>query len=454
MTFIRTRRPIQRALTFLVALAIAAACAKPAKTPDDPAPSSFDSPYLPLLEGAARTIGDAPIAAFGECSHFTQALHDFANDLFRYLAEKKGFRVFMLESAWAANDYLTEFIASDRPAIDGWMGFYLNAFGSSRTEQTLLYIRDFNKKHPDDPILIAGMQPEQPWTDYRELKTSLAKAGLELPADIRALIERTVFGNRTFENDIEVIGFHGGMSRKKERILSEPDLAGLTAALDRIDAFLEEHGSAVSAKVSAAALREAKLRVLGLRFYGLNVLPMRDFGAFAQTPDPAQVEKLTHDGYQSGDLYRFEIIRTQRETRFPGKKVFIWMHSWHAAKASESIVCTIAGQPPLGTTSLGTRLFREYGDDYRVVSSVVAAPASFIYPAGIETIDMAFQRVFGPNAGYVDIHRLTPGQERLPLDRMLPQYSSIDNEYGGGMVLKDQFDGIAYFPGSGLTVKK
>ncbi|HOW86715.1 MAG TPA: erythromycin esterase family protein [Candidatus Aminicenantes bacterium] len=409
---------------------------------------------MPLLEGAASTIGDAPIAAFGECSHFTQALHDYANDLFRYLVEKKGFRVFMLESAWAANDYLTEFIASDRPAIDGWMNFYLNAFVSARTEQTLLYIRDFNRKHPDDPIAIAGMQPEQPWTDFRELKAVLAKAGLELPADDRALIERTVFAGRTFENDIDVIGFHGRKAREKQRIMAEGDPAGLAAALDRVDEFLQAHQTDLSASVSPAAFKEAKLRVLGLRFYGLIVLPMRDFYALGAAPDPAQVEKLGHDGYHFGDLYRFEIIKTQRETRFPGKKIFIWMHSWHAAKASESINCTIAGQPPLGTISLGTRLFREYGRDYRVVASVVAAPASFVFPPGVETIDQGFQKVFGARAGYVDIQRPGPGLDSLPLGRMLPQYSHIDNEYGGGIVLKDQFDGVAYFPASDLTVKK
>jgi hypothetical protein len=446
--------PVAIVLTIVVLGFVGLSCDKPGPATAARSEPAFDSPYLPLLEGAAQTIGDAPIAAFGECSHYTQVLHDFANDLFRYLAEKKGFRVFMLESAWAANDYLTEFIDSDRPAIEGWMSVYLNAFGSARTEQTLLYIRDFNKKHPDDPIVIAGMQPEQPWTDYRELKDSLARAGLELPADIRSLIERVVFGGKTFEHDIDVIGFHGGMSRKKERILAEPDLAALTAALDRIDGFLKDNESAISGKASPAAFKEAKLRVLGLRFYGLIVLPMRDFYAFTEKPDPVQVEKFGHDGYQFGDLFRFEIIKTQRETRFPGKKIFIWMHSWHAAKASESINCTIPGQPPLGTTSLGTRLFREYGRDYRVVTSVVAAPAAFVYPTGVVTIDNAFQKVFGAKTAYVDIHRLAPGQEKLPLDQMLPQYSHIDGEYGGGIVLKDQFDGIAYFPGSDLTIKK
>lgn len=412
----------------------------------------FDTPYLPLLEGAAKTIGESPVAAFGECSHFTQALHDYANDLFRYLAEKKGFRVFMLESAWAANDYLSEFIASDQPAIDGWMNFYLNAFGSARTEQTLLYIREFNKKHPDDPIAIAGMQPEQPWTDYRELKATLAGAGLELPADIRASVERIVFANRAFEHDIDVIAYHGGMARRKERILAEGDPSGLATALDGIDAFLENNKAVITGKVTPAAFEEAKLRVLGLRFYGLNVLPMRDFFAFNADPDPDLVTKLGHDGYETGDRYRFEIIKTQRETRFAGKKIFIWMHSWHAAKASESINCTIAGQPPLGTTSLGTRLFHEYGPGYRVVASVVAAPGSYVYPPGVVTIDNAFKKVFGAKAAYIDIRR--PGHEALPLDRELPQYSHIDNEYGGGIVLKDQFDGIAYFPGSDLTIKR
>ena len=224
--------------------------------------------------------------------------------------------------------------------------------------------------------------------------------------------------------------------------------------MDRIDALLGGNEAAISAKASPAAFKEAKLRVLGLRFYGQIVLPMRDFYALNANPDPAAVAKFGHDGYEYGDRYRFEIIKAQRETRFPGKKIFIWMHSWHAAKASESINCTIVGQPPLGTVSVGTRLFREYGSDYRVISSVVAAPDSFVYPPGTETIDNAFRKVFGSRIAYVDIPRLGPGQEALPLGRELPQYSHIDNEFGGGIVLKDQFDGIAYFPGSDLTIKK
>lgn len=415
--------------------------------------ASFDSRIVPLLEGAGKTIGDAPLAAFGECSHFLLTLHEFSNDLFRYLVEEKGFRVFMLESAWAINDYLTEFIKSDRPEIEPWMGFYLNAFDSAPTRKTLLYIRDFNKRHPDDPIQIAGMQPEQPWTDYRELNAVLVRAGLELPRDIATLIERAVFGGKTFTNDIEVIGYHGGLSRQKKRSVSDEDQAAFTPALDRLDAFLAKNAEIMTGATSRAEFEEAKLRVLGLRFYALVVLPMRDFGIVYEKPDAAQIEALTHYAYQTGDAFRFEIIKTQRETRFKGKKIFIWMHTWHAAKESEKYVCTISGQPPKGTTSVGARLFREYGSRYKVIHSVVAVP-DFAYPAGVVTIDNAFYRLFGSTPAYVDLHRLTPRDQTLSLDVLLPQFSQIDNEYGGGLVLKDQYDGIAYFPSSELTVKR
>jgi hypothetical protein len=127
------------------------------------------------------------------------------------------------------------------------------------------------------------------------------------------------------------------------------------------------------------------------------------------------------------------------------------MHTWHAAKRSEAIETTISGQPPKGTTSLGTHLFREYGERYKVIHSVVAAP-DFKYPAGVVTIDNAFFRLFGDRPAYVDLLHPTAAQKALPLDEFLPQHSLIDNAYGGGFILKENYDGVVYFPKSGLTV--
>jgi erythromycin esterase-like protein len=414
---------------------------------------ALDPPDRPLLEGIARTIGDAPLVAFGESSHYLLSVHEFSNALFRYLVENKGFRVFMLESAWAANDYLTDFIKSDKTEVEGWAAFYMNAFGSKPTEQTLLYIRDYNKKHPEDTLQIAGMQPEQPWTDWRELKAVLAKAKLELPADIRTVIDRIVFGGQNFVHDIDVISFHGKMSRAKTRILSETDPAVLDRALDGIDAFLKNNQAAIAAGTSQSAFAEAKLRVLGLRFYGQQVLPMRDFGLVNPNPSKDQLDTLGRSTYNVVDAYRLQIIKTQQETRFQGKKIFIWMHNWHAAKRSEALDTKLAGAPPLGTTSLGTLLFRALGPSYRVIGSVVANP-DFVYKEGQVTLENSFRKFFGDKPGYVDLMRPTPEQKALPLATALPQYSQIDNQIGGEVVLQDQFDGVVFLPKSDLTIGK
>jgi erythromycin esterase-like protein len=417
------------------------------------AQTAFEPLDRPLLEGIARTIGDAPLVAFGESSHYLMSIHEFSNTLFRYLVEHKGFRVFMLESAWAANDYLTDFITSDKTEVEGWASFYMNAFGSKPTEQTLLYIRDYNKKHPEDPLQIAGMQPEQPWTDWRELKTALTKAKLELTADIRNVIDRIVFGGQTFVHDIDVISFHGKMSRAKTRILSEADPTDLARALDGLDAFLKNNETAIVAGTSKAAFAEAKLRVLGLRFYGQQVLPMRDFGLVNPNPSKDQVDTLSRNSYNVVDAYRLRIIQTQQETRFKGKKLFIWMHNWHAAKRSEAIDTKLAGAPPLGTTSLGTLLFRALGSSYQVIGSVVANP-DFVYKEGQVTLENSFRKFFGDKPGYVDLLHPTPEQKALPLATALPQYSQIDNQIGGEVVLKDQFDGVVFLPKSDLTIGK
>src|SRR5262245_9428831 len=96
------------ALAFLTGIWMALAAA-PAMAAGD---AAADAARMHELDAI---VGDAPLVNFGESSHFMQGLHSFVAQAFRHLAEEKGFRVLVFESAWGVDDAMQAFFASDRP---------------------------------------------------------------------------------------------------------------------------------------------------------------------------------------------------------------------------------------------------------------------------------------------------------------------------------------------------
>jgi erythromycin esterase-like protein len=126
-------------------------------------------PFVPLLENIS-------LSTVGESAHRLGAVHPMVTRLFRCLVERQGSCVLVLESAsWAVDDDGTrDFLVSNRTKLTGNEHFLLNAFASKFTTDLLLWIRQFNRHNRDNPIRLAGYQPEQPVSDLRALKKLLS----------------------------------------------------------------------------------------------------------------------------------------------------------------------------------------------------------------------------------------------------------------------------------------
>ncbi|MGH9900627.1 MAG: erythromycin esterase family protein, partial [Pyrinomonadaceae bacterium] len=215
----------RRQVGFIFALVSACALAFPA-TPASFLASRANTPGAKTAnvvnEAAAREadlgdldpiVGKSEVVIFGEDSHFMTGLHSFAARMFRHLVEKKGFRVFVLESAWGVDEATQEFFKSERANLVPEEMFFLNAFSSKETIDLLRWIREYNRKNLADQIRVAGFQPEQPVTDFKALWEFASKSKNFAGADLKSKTAVCKASAGEFKTNIEFISFTSKLRR-------------------------------------------------------------------------------------------------------------------------------------------------------------------------------------------------------------------------------------------------
>ncbi len=117
-----------------------------------------------------QIVGDSSTVIFGEDSHGMYKVHQLVPQMFQHLVEDKGFRVFVFESFWGLTEGFEDFMNSDRTEFNSMESYWLNGTSSSKPiEGMLVWIRDWNRKNPEDQIQLMGYQPENPVYDFTEL---------------------------------------------------------------------------------------------------------------------------------------------------------------------------------------------------------------------------------------------------------------------------------------------
>jgi erythromycin esterase-like protein len=400
----------------------------------------------------AKIVGTANLVVFGEPSHGLTAVHCLDAEMFRDLVEMKGFRVIMFESAWAMDDGFQDFMQSDRKDLTGEESFLLNAFNSAPTLDLLYYIRDHNRKNPRDLIHVAGFQPEQPVTDIRAIAAYASRATGFAGFAFKDKMASCKAGNDEFADDISFIGY-SSKRRKKDKLPTYTDeerkqcLDGIT----KVEQFIEMNKDELVGKTSPAQFQEALLHVRSLRNYVGLLSVVVDTGVNHPKMSPEEALKLGHDTYDQGDLARFDVFQTLRQTRYKNMKMFLWMHDWHAAKRSEEI--EYPQNIPLGTTSIGSRLAKKYGKELVTIGGIVGCPSC---KEGIpaDAIEKKFSDMFGNKAVLVDLRKPTSAEEKLPLGNAGSLWDQLYKDRLVKIVLRDQFDAVYYLPESKTVYDK
>lgn len=251
-----------------------------------------------------KTVGNATVVAFGESSHRLVGLHEFANEMFKYLVEKKGFRVFVLETMWELENAVNEYIQSDSSKMDFKQSFYLNAFQSESTLKMIDWVKAWNRSHPQDPITISGYQPEQPVSDCREIKKYFAQVGMSLPDSVSTALQQFPFFNGQFKHDLDAVTYFGKKRRAKQPAFNPAEKETLRRALNGLQQYVNTQKDILIAKSDPIAYQGLNAHILSLRGYLFGILYYADptnFSGAACGDELKNAESMVRNIYSEGD---------------------------------------------------------------------------------------------------------------------------------------------------------
>lgn len=408
-------------------------------------------------------VGDAKYVNFGEDSHFMTGVHRYVAESFKHLAEKKGFRVFVFESAWGIEDALVGFMNSDRTKIEGDESLFLNAFNSKSTVEMLIWIREWNRKNPNDKIRIAGYQPEQPVTDFNALWAFAGKSKNFETAGVKEKAKVCRAGTGEFKGNLDFIGAGSRRRRSGTPTFTAEERADCNKAIDGVEAFIESNKKELIKASSKNAYLESGAHLKSLRTYLNTITPTLDFSLINKNPTPEQQRDLTAKIYHEGDKARWEIFQVLEKTRYGGKKIYFWMHNWHAMKRSGEVgshgreAKDVAAAIPGGTISMGTRMAQAYGDKLVVIGNLVpkvicntprCGPKAIPREDSLET---KFASVYGGGSGLLDLRNAVKRESPLPISASGSLYADFHQGHFINVVLNRQFDAIYYLSETGAV---
>lgn len=408
-------------------LALTAPACATAQAPAAQAPSASTQVDIDAVE---RLVGDRELVVFGEDSHGMREVHELVPQVFRRLVEEKGFRLLVFESAWALDDGFKAFMASDRTTVEGDEAFFLNAFNSQPIVEMMIWIREWNRAHPNDPIRVAGYQPEQPVTDIAAIRAFADRYAPAKRAAVDAALEPCKAGETTYTTNIVFIGAMGARRRKE-------NLPTYTA---------DERAACLAGTAEAGRLLDGLGDKNARIELGLHLLSLKTYvGVLSRAADDNLSGELTQPAnslYEEGDRVRFEIFEGLRQTRYGDVKAFLWMHNWHGMKHADEV-----GMGDLKMPSLATRLAERHGADLMAIGHVVPCGTACAEPAN--SVETPFQKKFGDKAAVVDFSK--PDQVHgLAVDKSGVLTPNFHVQYGltgfTDVVMNRQFDGAIYQP--------
>lgn len=398
-----------------------------------------------------QIVGDASTVIFGEDSHGMYKVHQLVPQLFQHLVEEKGFRVFVFESFWGLTRGFEDFMNSERTEVNSLESYWLNGtFSSAPIDGMLVWIREWNRKHPNDRIQLRGYQPENPVYDFAELLPFIDKVAGDEAADLRKGVKVCRAADPKYKTELDFL--IAGFERRKEKkpFYTDKERADCLNGVAAIAKYLDDNAKRIESSTGYETLTLANLHVTSLKAYAGVIKRAGDLG-IAETTDVDSVVFSTlaqNMGYHLGDETRFKIYNTLQELYFADKKVFHWMHNWHGFRNTDE-VGELPGEAgiPRSTYSFGTRVAKALGDDVKVIGNFVICTEEGSRPCTEreDSLETQFKNKFGSNIGWVDFNNAEQ-VKGLSIDTLGTLYANYHQFGWDGVVLERQMDGAVYLP--------
>jgi len=363
---------------------------------------SDEHDFAPL----ATLTSQAKIVALGESFHTSEGFHIQRERIIRFLVEKKGVRTVFLESPWAEALVASKYVESCRGTSTEAVNSLLDVWRSKSFAQTLEWLCRYNKAHPNDRVMFAGVDNQNPWADAKI---------------IRAFIYNKKFRSIALTNDLDKCV--GAKSTSLESFKASPEWDLYVRDNQQVpqeihDECLRSLEALQKMNLSTkAAIAVMSLQSWQKRWYFLN----RDEQRFIN----------------DRDVGMYEIFNKLYMTRKKGRTILIG-HNYHIAMSSN---------PNPQLSPMGTLLKKEYGPLYEAVGLIG-------YRVKINWPETQFKDQLPPldvNSAEFLLHERYLGSVLVDTQTVFPQSTPLfiyNNGRAQPAIIKDQFRALVYLENS------
>lgn len=368
------------------------------------------------LHPLSEIVGEARVVALGEAMHTSGGYYQAKARLIRYLVEEEGFRAVAFETTWAAGEVVADYVSTcNGTADDAVREGLFSIWHGAAVRDLVQWLCEFNRSHPDDPVVFFGFdisQPEHDGAAVVEILTTLA------PPDG----DQWIAGLRQCQSPYQA---------NPTPSITDQDYETCVDAIDATANYLEENETEIIASISAEALEWVRISLIGLR-------ASEDRMYLDRTPQDYPLAWSARDRGMAEVFQRIWLLQAA------DSRAVIWAHNSHVAHSFQSATVPEMNDLIWGAPNFGSFVREQLGDEYVALAltsyqTIIAPAQSLPTPTDRRHVEVLLHELDEP---YLLVDLEFP-DNNSPLFNTTEAYRFI-GDFVIEMVPREQFRGLVF----------
>ncbi len=144
----------------------------------------FDDIKASSLSFLDNVLDDVRIVGYGEDTHGTAEFTMLAEELMKYLSEKQGFKVFIIETGFGEGQFLNDYIQGERDDLKAILENHNSTWRYKTKEfyQLVNWLKEYNQTHPEK-IHLYGCEMQYVISDVNKIRAFLEAVNSDYEID-------------------------------------------------------------------------------------------------------------------------------------------------------------------------------------------------------------------------------------------------------------------------------
>jgi len=270
-------------------------------------------------------VGDARIIALGEATHGTREFFQLKHRLLQYAVHQLDVRTFVLEDNQLRVERINDFVLYGKGTAESVIKGLFAVWNTRGMLELIRWVRAYNEKHSNDPVLFVGMDVQNPQLAIDSLDGFLAEKSPELRLEVDELLAdyEKQWQNAYYLEEAKVKKWEEQAKGVYEKIEGKK-----SDWLSRANTDTER--------------MEVEWAIQNARLIQQNIA------------------SILSGGFEGRDKAMADNVGWILDKRSRGKRILVWAHDSHVNRGEAAVPTHnyFQGQ------AMGAHLARRYGDDY------------------------------------------------------------------------------------------